>query len=336
MTSFANSRSKLIIFIIAMIFFLTIPVYSNNFWLTVLIMTMGIIISTMGIQVLTGYCGQISSGHCGFMAVGAYASAILSYKLGWAVWLSIPAGTLLAGFAGLIVGLASIRLKGFYLIISTIAAQVIIIYIIVHWVGLTGGSYGISAPAPKIGNFAFDRPASYYYIALMALLLATYLTYNMVRTNVGRAFIAIRDNELAAEAIGINVTWHKLLAFFVGCALAGFAGAILAHSRGVITPDSYTLGESFYYLGYIIVGGIGMVSGAYFGVLFFVIFNQGLTLLLTAISALFPRALSALGPIMLVVLGIAMTLFIILEPKGIAFRWKMLSLKYRLWPPSAF
>lgn len=331
-TSLPNNKGQLLIFIVGLVFMLTIPLYSNNFWLTMLIMTMGIITSTLGIQVLTGYCGQISSGHCGFMAVGAYVSATLSYKLGLSVWLTIPVATLIAGLVGILVGLASIRLKGFYLIISTIAAQVIIIYIVVHWSGLTGGSYGMSAPAPKIGNFSFDRPSSYFYISLAGLLLATYLTYNLTRTNVGRAFIAIRDNELAAEAVGVNVTLHKLLAFFIGCALAGFGGAILAHSRGVITPDSYSLMESFYYLGYIIVGGLGTVNGVYYGVLFFVILNQLLLQLLTAINSLFPAALSMLGPIMLLVLGAAIVIFIIVQPKGIAYGWKMFTIRYGIWP----
>ena len=331
-TAFANNKPQLILFIIGLAFCLSIPLFSNNFWLTVVIMTMGIITCTLGTQVMTGYCGQMSAGHCGFIAIGAYASAILSYKLGWSVWLSIPVATLMAGMVGILIGLASIRLKGFYLIISTIAAQVIILYVLIHWVGLTGGSYGMSAPAPKIGNFAFDRPASYFYIALAGLVIATYLTYNLVRTNVGRAFIAIRDNELAAQSIGVNVTLHKLLAFFVGCALAGFGGAILAHSRGVITPDSYSLMESFYYLAYIIVGGIGTVSGAYFGVLFFVILNQGLTLLLTGLSSIFQGAQSTLGPIMLLLLGAAMVIFIIVEPKGLAYRWKLFTARYSIWP----
>jgi len=328
----AKNRGQLLLFIVGLAFMLTIPLYSNNFWLTVIIMTFGMIIASLGIQVLTGYCGQMSAGHCGFIAIGAYASAILSYKLGWSVWITIPVATLVSGMVGILVGLASIRLKGFYLIISTIAAQVIILYVIVHWGGLTGGSYGMTAPAPKIGNFAFDRPSSYFYIALAGLVIATYLSFNLVRTNVGRAFIAIRDNELSAEAIGVNVTLHKLLAFFVGCGLAGLSGAVMAHARGVITPDSYSLFESFFYLSYIIVGGLGTITGAYFGVLFFVILNQILSQLLTALNAIFPAALSMLGPIMLLVLGATIVIFIIIEPLGLAYRWRLLVVRYRIWP----
>jgi branched-chain amino acid transport system permease protein len=327
---FAVTRPTALVVIIALVICAFLPLFLNNYWLSIIIMVFSIAISTLGIQVLTGYTGQLSSGHCAFIAVGAYTSAILTYSLQLPFWLALLIATLVASIVGLVVGLTSIRLKGFYLIISTIAAQVIILYIIIHWVSLTGGAFGMAAPAPSIGDFSFDRSASYFYIAFAALIVATYLTYNLVRTNVGRAFIAIRDNELSAQCIGINVTLHKLLAFFIGCGLAGLGGAIAAHARGVITPDSYSLMESFYYLGYIIVGGIGTITGVFFGVIFFTILNQGLAQLLTSSAAIFPSALNMLSPLMLIILGITIALFITIQPRGFAYIWYMFTVKLRL------
>ena len=330
LTHFAMTRPTALMAIIALCLCFFLPLFLNNFWLSIIIIMFSMMISTLGIQVLTGYTGQLSSGHCAFMAIGAYTSAILTYSSHFPFWLALPVATLVAGIAGIIVGLTSIRLKGFYLIISTIAAQVIILYIIVHWVSLTGGAFGMNAPAPAIGDFSFDRAASYFYIALAALIVATYLTYNIVRTNVGRAFIAIRDNELSAQCIGIDVTLHKLLAFFIGCALAGLGGAIAAHARGVITPDSFSLMESFYYLGYIIVGGIGTIPGVFFGVIFFTVLNQGLAQLLTVSASFLPSALNLLSPLMLIILGITIAVFITVQPRGFAYFWYMFTVKLRM------
>jgi branched-chain amino acid transport system permease protein len=314
------------------LFGLCIPLITDTFWLSIIITTFCTIIATLGIQILTGYCGQLTSGHSGFVAVGAYTSAILTFKLGLSFWIVLPLAAGTAGLIGLIVGLTSIRLKGFYLIISTLAAQVIILYIIIHWTALTGGSYGLTAPAPKIGDFEFSSHFSYYYIVFAFLVLATYLTKNLVRTNVGRAFIAIRDNDLAAKVMGVNVTANKLLAFFIGCALAGLGGALMAHARGVITTDTYTLTDSFFYLGYIIIGGLGTITGSYFGVLFIVILTQGISLTLTSLSSVYTSATSMLGPVLLIVMGGIMALFLIFEPRGIAHRWTLFKAYYRLWP----
>lgn len=330
LTEFAVTRPTALMVIIALAICLFLPVLLNNYWLTIIIMAFSIIIATLGIQILTGYTGQLSSGHCAFIAVGAYTSAILTYSVHMSFWLALPLAVLVSGIVGIIVGLTSIRLRGFYLIISTIAAQIIILYIIVHWSSLTGGSFGMSAPAPSIGDFSFNRPASYFYIALAALIVATFVTYNIVRTNVGRAFIAIRDNELSAECIGINITLHKLLAFFIGCALAGLGGVIAAHARGVITPDSFSLMESFNYLGYIIVGGIGTITGVFFGVIFFTILSQGLAQLLTALASVFPSALNMLSPLMLIILGVMIALIITFQPRGFAYLWNTFTVKLRL------
>lgn len=311
---------------------LCVPLVTGTYMLTIVITAMTIIIAALGIQLLTGYCGQISVGHSAFVAVGAYASALLVSQAGLSFWIAVPLAGIVAGLIGLMVGLTSIRLQGFYLIISTLAAQFIIMYVIIHWTSVTGGSFGMAAPAPKLGAIEFVAPSSYYYIVFAALLMATYVAKNIARTNVGRAFIAIRDNDLAAEVMGINLTAYKLLAFFIGCAFAGVGGALAAHGRGVITPDSYTLIQSFWYLGYIIIGGLGTITGVFFGVIFVSILNNGLSAVLASLSTVFPGAGSLLAPLMLFIFGLVIVLFLTFEPRGLAHRWAIFKAYYRLWP----
>lgn len=311
---------------------LCLPLFTGTYVLTIVITTMSIIIAALGIQIMTGYCGQLSVGHSAFVAVGAYTSALLVAQTGLSFWIAVPIAGIAAGLIGLIVGLTSIRLKGFYLIISTLAAQFIIMYIIIHWTSLTGGSFGMSAPAPKLAGIEFVTPQSYFYIVFVGLLMATYVAKNIVRTNVGRAFIAIRDNDLAAEVMGINLTAYKLMAFFIGCAFAGIGGALAAHARGVITPDNYTLIESFWYLGYIIIGGLGTITGVFFGVIFVTILNNGLATILASLATTFPGAGSLLAPLMLFIFGLVIVLFLIFEPRGLAHRWEIFKAYYRLWP----
>jgi branched-chain amino acid transport system permease protein len=327
-----RTRLQWILFAAAIIFGLCVPLFTGTYMLTIVVTTIAMIIAALGIQILTGYCGQLSSGHAAFVAVGAYTSALLSSTMGVTFWLAVPIAGIVSGFIGLIVGFTSIRLKGFYLIISTLAAQFVIMYVISHWTAVTGGSFGMAAPPPELFGFVFNTTESYYYVAFAALLVATYVAKNIVRTNVGRAFIAIRDNDLAANVMGFNVTAYKLLAFFIGCAFAGVGGAIAAHARGVITPDSYTLVESFWYLGYIIIGGLGSITGAFFGVIFIAILNNGLSALLGALSSMYTGAASLLGPIMLVIFGLAIILFLMFEPRGLNHRWEIFKAYYRLWP----
>jgi len=327
-----RTRLQWILLAAAIVFGLCIPLFTGTYVLTIVITTMSIIIAALGIQILTGYCGQLSVGHSAFVAVGAYSSALLVSQSGLSFWIAVPVAGIAAGLVGLLVGLTSIRLKGFYLIISTLAAQFIIMYVIIHWTSVTGGSFGMSAPAPKLGGIEFATTQSYFYIVFIALLIATYVAKNIVRTNVGRAFIAIRDNDLAAEVMGIHLTAYKLLAFFIGCAFAGIGGALAAHARGVITPDSYTLVQSFWYLGYIIIGGLGTITGVFFGVIFVSALNNGLAMFLSSLSTIFPGAGSLLAPLMLVIFGLVIILFLTFEPRGLAHRWQIFKAYYRLWP----
>ncbi len=313
-------------------FLFTFPLYSSDRMLTIMTI-MGItIISVHGLSILTGYCNQVSLGHVGFMAVGGYTSAILTSHLGWPFWAALPCAALMAGVVGIIFGLPSLKVKGFYLIVSTVAAYFIIIWFVLQLVGLTGGADGMAVPRPAIGDFVFRSKASYFYLVIILACLATFAAKNIVRTRVGRAFIAIRDNEKAAEVMGINLWTYKLLAFFIGCLFAGVAGALTVHYVAFACVDQFPFMNSVWYLGMLIVGGMGSTTGVLFGVVSLKLLDELVTIVGPMLAvAVSPQAASSLG---LIMRGLVIVVFLIFEPRGLAHRWAMVKAYYRLWPYS--
>ena len=315
-----------------LIVLLACPLFLSDRILTLLTM-MGIaVISVHGLNILTGYCGQISIGHAGFMAVGGYTSAILCAKLGWPFWVSLPCGALAAGIVGLIFGLPSLKIKGFYLIMATIAAHFIIIWTIIQLRGITGGADGLAVPRPKIGSIALSTKSNYFYMTMILACLATLLAKNIVRTRAGRAFIAIRDNDLAAEVMGISLWSYKLQAFFIGCVYAGVAGALLIHYISFASTDQFPFFDSVWYLGMLIVGGMGSTTGAIFGAVALKLLGEAVTVagpILSAVVA--PQAAASLA---LISHGLVIIVFLIFEPRGLHHRWEMIKAFFRLWPYS--
>ena len=194
-----RTKTQWVLLIAFLVFLFTCPLFSSDRILTIMTIIGITVISVQGLNILTGFCGQISLGHAGFMAVGAYTSAVLTAKLGLSFWAALPCAALAAGIAGIIFGLPSLRIKGFYLIMATIAAHFIIMWVILQLYGVTGGGDGLAVPRPEIAGFVFKSKASYFYLVMIIACLGTLLAKNLVRTRAGRAFIAIRDNELAAE-----------------------------------------------------------------------------------------------------------------------------------------
>src|SRR4030043_1244566 len=238
-----------------LIFLFTCPLFFSDRILTIMTMIGIAIISVHGLNILTGYCGQISIGHVGFMAVGAYVSSILTAKFGWPFWPALPCAALAAGIVGLIFGLPSLKIKGFYLIMATIAAHFIIIWFILQPQNITGGADGLAVPKPKIGSIVVKSQTNYFYLVMTFTALATLLAKNIVRTRAGRAFVAIRDNDLAAEVMGISLWSYKLQAFFIGCVYAGVAGGLWVLYFGFATVDPFPLMDSVWYFGMLFFGG---------------------------------------------------------------------------------
>jgi branched-chain amino acid transport system permease protein len=320
-------------FIGFMVLLFTAPLYLGGYWLGVVNLISITLIAATGLNILVGYCGQLSIGHAGFIAVGAYTSAVLTNRLELPFLVGLLCAGLNAGFIGLIFGLPSVRVKGFYLAITTIAAQLIIIWVINHW-SITGGFVGIKVPPASIGGFEFRSEASQFYLITGIAALFIFFAKNLARTRVGRAFIAIRDNDLAAEVMGINLLYYKLLAFFIGCFMAGIAGSLLAHWIGFLNAEQFSLTESILYIGMIIIGGLGTTVGPIFGVVFIRLLQQVLTVKLvpflegtfTMLPAGFATGVTPM------LFGLVIILFLVLEPRGLAHRWALLKAAYRLWP----
>ena len=314
-------------------FLFTGPLYWGGEWLSVANLIGITIIAATGLNILTGYCGQLSIGHAGFIAVGAYASAILTNRFGFPFLAGLICGGGVAGLVGMIFGVPSLRVKGFYLAISTIAAQFIIIWVINHWTGVTGGFNGMVVPPASIGGASFISQASQFYLIMIIVIIVVFLAKNLARSRVGRAFVAIRDNDIAAQVMGINLFRYKLLAFFIGCFLAGVAGSLFAHWIGFLNAENFTMMDSILYVGIVIIGGLGTTIGPIFGVIFIRLLQKLMTLISPIMESAIPTLpagfTTGIGPM---VFGLAVILFLILEPRGLAHRWALFRASYKLWP----
>jgi branched-chain amino acid transport system permease protein len=327
-----NSRLKWGFLTILLLFIAVCPFFLSSRMLTILT-TMGIaIVSVHGLNILTGYCGQISIGHSGFMAVGGYTSAVLCAKLGWPFFIALPCAALTAGIAGLLFGLPSLKIKGFYLIMATIAAQFIIIWFIIQLRSITGGTDGLLIPKATIGGFPLNTKISFFYMVMIFACLATITAHNIVRTRSGRAFIAIRDNDLAAEVMGVSLWHYKLQAFFIGCVYAGVAGALLVQYVRFASVEQFPFMDSVWYLGMLIVGGMGNTTGAILGVIALKVLDELVTVAGPIIAAVVaPQAAASLA---LISHGLVIMIFLIFEPRGLHHRWKKVKTYFRLWPYS--
>jgi branched-chain amino acid transport system permease protein len=321
------------LFVALIIILITLPLYGSRHLLGLANVIFITIIAVQGLNILIGYCGQISLGQAAFMAVGAYSSAILTINLNFPFWAALPCAALVTGIVGLFFGIPSLRIKGFYLALSTIAAQFIILFTIDHLPQYTGGVVGLHVPPAQIGNLVFDTENKFFYLALMIVVLMTYFSINLVRTRIGRAFIAIRDNDIAAEVMGVNLFYYKLLAFFICSIYAGVAGSLWAHYITVIHTEHFTFMNSIWYLGMIVIGGLGSNLGPIFGVIFVKVLVELSDLLNSLLMQAWPTVSAGLlSSTSMLIFGLAIAIFLIFEPRGLAHRWALFKTYYRLFP----
>jgi len=316
-----RTRTHWVLLVALLVVLFTAPLYLANYWLSVANLIGITIVAVTGLNLLTGYCGQLSIGHAGFIAVGAYTSAILNSRFGVPFPLALISAGVMSGLLGMVFGIPSLRVKGFYLAISTIAAQFIILWVIKHWTGMTGGFNGMSVPYMSIGNLTLRSEGNQFYLIMVVVVAVVFLAKNIARTRVGRAFIAIRDNDLAAEVMGINLFRYKLLAFFIGCFFAGIAGSLWAHWMRFIDADGFPFTSSILYIGMIIIGGLGTAVGPIFGAIFIRLLEERVLHLSGFTAGVAPM-----------VFGAVIILFLIFEPRGLAHRWALFKSAYRLWP----
>ncbi|MBL7208481.1 MAG: branched-chain amino acid ABC transporter permease [Dehalococcoidia bacterium] len=309
-----------------------VPLFVAANWLMFLNHLMITMIAVFGLQLLVGFAGQISLMHGATMAVGAYSATMIAGTFALPFWLTIPCGTLAAGVIGLIAGAPSLRIKGFYLALATFAAHYIIIFIISHSpLEITGGTIGLDVPPAAVGSFVFRGDLSWFYLILPITLISGLFAKNLARGKIGRAFVAMRDNDLTAEAVGINLFSYKVLAFFICSLFAGLAGSLQAYYIGFIDTSQFTLWDGIWYLGMIIIGGAGSILGVIFGVVIWRLLEHAILL---AGPVLSPILGGTIFPLLNAIFAVLIIVFLIFQPRGLAHRWELFKASYRLWPYS--
>ncbi|NOX63835.1 MAG: branched-chain amino acid ABC transporter permease [Chloroflexi bacterium] len=311
----------------------TLPLYGSQSMVSLVNRIAISIIAVQGLNLLTGYTGQISLGQAAFMTVGGYISALLMIHLNWSFLLTLPAAALGAGLVGLIFGLPSLRVKGFYLAMSTLAAQFIIPWFTRNaFRDALNGAQGINVPVPVIFGIEFNTPQRYLYLTITILIITTIVASNAARSRLGRAFVSVRDNDLAAELLGINPFKYKLQAFFLAAVYAGVAGSLMAHHLRHINSETFNLTDSVLLLGMLILGGLGTNLGPFLGAAAVELLIELATLAGPFVSTYFPAAAGGVQALRPLFFGFTLMLFLIFEPRGLAHRWQLIKASWRLRP----
>ena len=291
-------------------------------------------IVVVGLQITTGYAGQINLGQAAFMGVGAYAASVVEVKAGLPFWVAVPVAGLVAALAGWLFGMTAKRIKGFYLALTTIAAQFIFHFVVLNlpssWLG---GVNGFSLEPARLGTFLFNTDRSLYYLFLVVTMVMVFGAFGILRSRHGRAFVAVRDDDVAAGMMGIDVAGAKSRAFVLGAFYAGIGGALWAYQVRFVSVDQFTLFNSIWFIAMMIVGGLGSIVGALIGT----VLIRGVQEVITSLGPDLVERIPSLSSDLIfasmnVFLGLIITLFLLLEPKGLMHRWNILKANYRLWP----
>ena len=321
---------------LAVLFAIVLPMTLEEYYLSILNLIFIAVVGALGLNILVGYTGQISLGHGAFMSVGAYTAANLAVRLGLPFWLTLPAGGLMAAFIGALVGIPSLRIKGLYLAIATLAGQLIIEWTINHVPAISGGAQAsIQVPRPDLFGFVLNTQGRLYYFLLFFAALAIVATLNLMRSRVGRAFIAVRDQDIAAEIIGIDIFRYKLLSFAVSSFYAGVTGVLYTYYLGIANYEQFQLGVSIDFLAMIIIGGLGSVLGSIFGAVFVTLLPIVIRTLMEQIGSFFftdSELASVVSGTRLAVFGGLIIFFLVIEPEGLNRLWRNVRSYFRVWP----
>jgi branched-chain amino acid transport system permease protein len=316
-------------------FVLILPFALNDYWLRIVNIIGIAVVGAVGLNILTGFTGQISLGQGGFLAIGAFTSALLTTKLHVPMPLAMIAAVFTTAGIGAVVGLPALRLKGLYLAIATLASQQIVEFVIRRWRWLTGGAgylevERLSFPGWKIPRDLFHF--TWYWVILFCAALAVIAARNLFRTALGRSFMAVRDHDIAAATIGVNLTRAKLTSFAVSSGYVGLAGALTAHYTEIVTWERFTFVVSVQYLGMIIVGGLGSVAGAVYGAAFLMLLPPLLAELADAVRSTAPLLAEHLPAVELIAVGLVIMGFLLFEPRGLDRLWRRAREYFGFWP----
>jgi len=302
-----------------------LPLFGSSYLLDVANRTCIAVIGALGLNILTGFTGQISLGNAAFMAIGAFATGYIGTKTGLNTIFAIPLAGLVTALLGMVIGIPSLRLKGLYLAMATLAAHFIVEFSVIRWESVTGGVNGMSIPAPAVAGYALDSDSRIFWLVYPLTIAAIIFCLNIFRTRTGRAFIAIRDQETAASVMGIDVFRFKLASFGLSSFLVGMSGALMACQAKIISPENFPITLAIDALGMIIIGGLGSVAGSVLGAILLTLLPEGLRLAATALSGQFPALVTMLASLKELVFSLLVICFLIFQPHGMAAWWHRLS-----------
>ena len=329
-----RTRAQWVTLALFIVILLILPWFASERLVAVANLMLVTSIVVVGLQITTGYAGQINLGQAAFMGVGAYAASVVEVKAGLPFWVAVPVAGLVAALAGWLFGMTAKRIKGFYLALTTIAAQFIFHFIVLNlpsaWLG---GVNGFSLEPARLGTFLFNTDRSLYYLFLVVTMMMVFGAFGILRSRHGRAFVAVRDDDVAAGMMGIDVAGAKSRAFVLGAFYAGIGGALWAYQVRYVSVDQFTLFNSIWFIAMMIVGGLGSIVGALIGTVLIRGVQEAITSMGPDLVERIPSLSSDLiFASMNVFLGLIITLFLLLEPKGLMHRWNILKTNYRLWP----
>ncbi|NPU83753.1 MAG: branched-chain amino acid ABC transporter permease [Syntrophaceae bacterium] len=321
-------KAWLVLLVLALI---AVPFFLNRYQLSILSEICIAVIGALGLNLLTGYTGQISLGHGAFLAIGAYTTALLTGELGLPFALSLPLSGCMAALLGMVVGVPSLRLKGLYLALGTLAFGFIVEYVLFHW-DLTQGDRGLPVPPIGLGGFTADTERQVFFVLLALSVAAVLAAKNISRTKIGRSFCAIRDRDIAAEAMGIPLARYKIMAFGISAFFAGAAGCLAAHYQKWIVPGLFDLSLSLAYIAMIVLGGLGTILGSILGALLISGIPHGITYAVDLFKESHPALSGLIVDFKLGIFGLIIVLTLLFEPRGLFGVYLRAKTYWKTWP----
>jgi len=307
------------------------PFLATAFLLDLVSQVMLALVGAIALMLLTGYAGQISLGHAGLIAAGAFTTAILFKELGAPIWVTFPASGLVGAILGFVFGLPSLRLKGLYLALSTLALHFIVAYMGAEYESRRGFATGIIVEPPSLGPLIIEDPRAWYFTLLLIDVVIVVFSMNLLRSRTGRAWMAIRDRDIAAEALGIKLSSYKLSAFVVSSVITSLGGCLFAYYRGFVSVEAFSLLMTIEYVAMVIIGGMGSILGAILGTIFVVLLPYLIEGFVTAVQV--PQRFSTyMFSINHIIFGLIMIIFLVVEPGGLVGIWTRIRNYFVLWP----
>ncbi len=308
-----------------------LPLVAGPFALDLANQVLLAVVGAVALMLLSGFAGQISLGHAGLLAAGAFTTGVLYKELGAPFWVTVPASALVGGVLGVVFGLPSLRLKGLYLAISTLALHFIVVFLGAEYETRRGYSSGVIVDPPVIAGAALEDPRGWYLVLLITDAVVILFSLNLLRARTGRAWAAIRDRDVAAEALGVPVHRYKLLAFVISSVMTSLAGSLAAYYQGFVSVEAFSLFLAIQYVAMVIIGGLGSILGAVLGAAFVVLLPYAIEYAL-AVLPFADRLADQVFALNYASFGLAMILFLLFEPEGLVGIWRRLRDYFLEWP----